>query len=382
MNRRARSILWGLATFLALGGSCTSAVSTESLPSASLDDGPYVRWTVDSTGTVSASVFYYCDGMELAGHYGLADTLRFSGLCHDTARDYTVVAAPPAIPPARYRGVRRVLAVSDLHGEYEAFRDFLLFAGVIDSRLHWIWGDGHLVIVGDVFDRGDRVTECLWLIHQLEGEARAAGGAVHMLLGNHEAMALRGDERYVNEKYLNGIVAAMATADEFRYMNLFGSGDELGRWLRSKNTAIVIDDVLFVHGGIAPELMRRGLSLEAVNEAVRTGIEYPIGDSTIPESAGFMQGSLGPLWYRGWQYGIEDKYPPIRPEQLDSVLASYEATAAVSGHSEVDSVLSMHDGRVYFIDIPVDELGGFEGLLWQNGVFYRVRPDGTRVRLE
>ena len=71
---------------------------------------------------------------------------------------------------------------------------------VIDTDLTWSFGDGHLVIVGDVFDRGPNVTECLWLIYRLEQEASAAGGAVHFLLGNHELMVMRGDLRYLNER--------------------------------------------------------------------------------------------------------------------------------------------------------------------------------------
>jgi hypothetical protein len=64
--------------------------------------------------------------------------------------------------------------------------------------------DGSLILTGDFFDRGLRVTECLWLMYKLEGEALAAGGRVHFLLGNHEVMNLSGDHTYVRSKYVEG----------------------------------------------------------------------------------------------------------------------------------------------------------------------------------
>jgi len=352
---------------------------TAETPADPIGDGPHVGW--GSRGRI-VDIGYFCDGENRPGvvMIGGADTLRFTGWCNDFGQKYLVVAENPRVPPVRVDGVSRIMAVSDLHGEYDEFCDFLQHSDVIDDKLQWIWGEGHLVIVGDVFDRGDQVTECLWLIHQLEWQAREAGGAVHMLLGNHETIALRGDERYVNEKYLNGIVKSVG-GEDYEYRRLFTPNMELGRWLRSKNAAMVINDILFVHGGISPELMRRKLSLEAINDAAREGIEYLKGDTTMPELPKLMHGSLGPMWYRGFQYGLEGRYPLIESAQLDSVLAFYGATVSVGGHSELDSVMSMHDGRTYFIDVPVDEIHGFEGLYWEAGVFYRVKPDGAKIRM-
>jgi hypothetical protein len=38
------------------------------------------------------------------------------------------------------------------------------------------------------------------LLMRLEGEALAAGGRVHVLIGNHESLILTGDMRYVSEQ--------------------------------------------------------------------------------------------------------------------------------------------------------------------------------------
>ena len=71
-------------------------------------------------------------------------------------------------------------------------------AAIIDDSLSWLGGSAHLVIVGDIMDRGPDSREALELLIRLEIEAASAGGKVHALIGNHEAMNLIGDLRYVS----------------------------------------------------------------------------------------------------------------------------------------------------------------------------------------
>ncbi len=131
-----------------------------------LDDGPHVYWR----DTRNAVVFYLCGGAVETYELQVSDTLRFTGFCADSATQYRIPAQAPAVAPADYDGAPRILALSDIHGEYDAFVDILQRAGVIDRQLRWTWGNGHVVINGDTFDRGTKVTECLWLIYRLEQE--------------------------------------------------------------------------------------------------------------------------------------------------------------------------------------------------------------------
>src|SRR4249920_2247602 len=66
-----------------------------------------------------------------------------------------------------------------------------------DDAQHWRGGASHLVSLGDLIDRGPGSRQVLDLLMRLEQEAQKAGGAVHVLLGNHEVMNLVGDLRYV-----------------------------------------------------------------------------------------------------------------------------------------------------------------------------------------
>src|SRR5688572_22136123 len=95
----------------------------------------------------------------------------------------------------RFEGVRRIVAFADVHGAYPELVSVLREAGVVDEALRWQAGETHLVSTGDLVDRGADSRKVLDLLMRLEGEASKAGGAVHVLLGNHEVMNLVGDLR-------------------------------------------------------------------------------------------------------------------------------------------------------------------------------------------
>lgn len=333
----------------------------------STNDGPHVYWMNDS----SAVVFYCCDGQMLRPTLGALDTLRFNGLCDDSSNQYVMAVAEPEIEPYIFEDVKRVFAVSDIHGEYEHLIDLLQNSRVVDDKLHWSWGDGHLVVLGDVFDRGDRVTEILWFLHRMEREAKLAGGRVHLVLGNHELMVLRGDNRYVNEKYIDGVVRRTGIAHE----DLYGPDMELGRWLRSKHVVIKLNDILFVHGGLAPDLVMHGLSLEGMNETARRGLDLRSYELVTSDTVRFLFGSTGPLWYRGYHRDT-DAYLQATSEQLGITLDFYDAEAVVVGHTEIGQVGTLYSGRVVGIDVPVQKLGSLQGLLWKRGKWFRVTGSG------
>ena len=118
--------------------------------------------------------------------------------------NFSVKLRPPAAmdpDTADARADAPIFVVADTHGEYEILASMLKAQHVVDGKLRWSFGRGHLVVLGDVFDRGAHQTEILWLIYELEAEARKAGGGVHFVLGNHEAMELQGDLRYLNPRY-------------------------------------------------------------------------------------------------------------------------------------------------------------------------------------
>ncbi len=335
-----------------------------------LDDGPHVFWQDDTT----VQVIYFCDSTVSTRQFIAHDTTRFNGFCKDSGIVYQIPVGRHSSPLDQIERGSRMFAVSDIHGEYSSLVEILISAKVIDSGLRWSFGDGHLVVVGDVFDRGPDVTECLWLIYRLEQEASAAGGMVHYLLGNHELMVMRGDLRYINERYTEGI----ARRSRFKYDELFGPETELGRWLRSKNTILRLGSTLFVHGGILPEFLQNRESIGKVNADVRAGLDLSSLDLYFDAPTKRLYGSLGPLWYRGYTEGIDGSYPAAPTATIDSVMSHCNVEQVVIGHTEHDTLSLFHDGKVIAIDVDVEALKGFQGLLWEAGRFYRVNNRGER----
>jgi hypothetical protein len=353
----------------------TPAVSAVNAGADSLNDGPHVYWLTSS----DAIAFYLCNGSVEAKQYKVNGTLSFNGFCADSATEYVMSARDPKVEPHTYKNVSKMFAISDLEGQYDDVVDLLQAAGVIDRELNWSWGEGHLVVVGDIFDRGRKVTETLWLFHRLEQQARGSKGRVHVLLGNHEMMMFHNDVRYVDSIYTEGIVKTLRIS----YADLFGPDMELGRWLRSKHTVIKLNDVLFAHGGLPPKAAERDVSLKEINKFTRETIDSRSYERVFIDELrkhyGHTDESL--FWYRGYHRAEEGRYPQVTTGQLDSILDTYDVKTIVVGHTGVSRIESLYEGRVIGIDVPLKDLGSFQGFLWEDGEMFRVLGDGTKEAL-
>ena len=223
-----------------------------------------------------------------------------------------LLATPSFANEWQFSGVNRVVAVSDIHGAYDAMVTTFSKAKVIDENLEWNGGDTHLVITGDLLDRGPDSRKVMDLIMRLEGEAIAAGGRVHQLIGNHEVMNLAGDLRYVAmreyaafvedeseeereqwfQRYRSAQVQQVQQAQEaaeapqideaalrakfdklappgfFGHRRAFRADGHYGKWLLEKPLMVVIDGTAFVHGGVSPYVAEYGL--EGVNGTLKS----------------------------------------------------------------------------------------------------------------
>ena len=270
-----------------------------------------------------------------------------------------------------------LFVMADTHGEYQIAVELLTKQKVIGPDLKWSFGKGHLAVLGDIFDRGPNHTEILWLLYELEAQAKKAGGAVHVMLGNHESMALGGDERYLNPKYLKVKEALKSPA----YSALWGESTLLGQWLRTKAAVMKIGDYLCLHGGISAEVAERGLTLAQLNDAVRRSLGERQPD-------GFVMSPNGPLWYRGYfPDAARDSGSTVATTgDVDKALAFYGVKAVFVGHTIVPAVTSLFDGRVIAVQVypHQDEAthhAEMQALLVKQGVFYRARIDGTTEAL-
>lgn len=273
-----------------------------------------------------------------------------------------------AIEKPEYSGVTKMLVISDIEGEFDAFKKLLLVNNIIDQKFNWTFGNGHLILTGDFFDRGIRVTETLWLIYSLEEKAKAAGGYVHFVLGNHEIMNLNNDLRYVHPKYMQS-----AKLMNENYLSLYGENSELGRWLRTKNITEKVGNVLFMHAGISSYVNLMDLSLTKMNKLVRPFYDDTTYNYKDPK-VDILFSDFGPFWYRGYYSGS----PKASINQIDSTLTLYKVKHIATGHTVISDTISvLHKGKLINTDVHHSK-GHSEALLIDNGTFYRVTSFGEK----
>jgi hypothetical protein len=269
-----------------------------------------------------------------------------------------------------------IFVLGDIHGKFHALLKILMNNGIIDSSRMWTFGQGHLVLLGDDFDRGEYVTETFWFLHELEIQARKAGGNVHLLLGNHEIMEMTGDDRYLHHKY-----RYFTQFTRINYSSLYGKNTVLGRWLRSKNIIIQINGNLFLHAGISPQFALRQFSFQEINQRVR---DFLFTDYTVNKGspADIILGGMGPLWYRGYMGPVED-YPEINQGFVDAFLDSKGLRRMIIGHNEQETITATYKGKVISADVAIDESGdSAQGLLISGDMIYKCSSKGIREKLQ
>ena len=273
---------------------------------------------------------------------------------------------------AQYKKASKIAAISDIHGQFQIMHRLFLANGIVDSQGNWAFGDGHLVITGDIFDRGPAVIDILWYLIRIEHQAEQAGGMVHVLLGNHEIMVLKSDLRYIHKKY-------RYTSAKLRtpYEKFFDDDTFLGRWVRSKPIYISIDDISFVHGGISRAFFETGLPITNLNKYYYENvIKSSIRDIDTEYVPSFLYYENGPLWYRGYAY--EDE---ITEKQANFILKKLRKKHIVVGHTSMTNILSIFDNKIIFIDSSIKLGRGGEMLFFENDKFYTAGLDGVKQEL-
>jgi Calcineurin-like phosphoesterase len=284
-------------------------------------------------------------------------------------------------------GVERIVAIGDVHGDYDQFARLLLSAQLIDAKDHWTGGKAHLVQTGDVPDRGPDTRRIFDLLMRLDREAQKAGGYVHALIGNHEAMNMYGDLRYVvageyeafrtprsgdlRQRFYEQQVETLERSPPesglpvfdqayrrkweaehplgfVEHRLAFAPDGKYGKWIRSHNAIIRINDSIFLHGGLGPTYAGRPIA--EINKQVQTELS---DFSKLPD--GIVMDPQGPLWYRGLAQGEE---APLR-DHLERVLGRLGAKRMVVGHTpQPGAVLSRFGGRVLLIDVGLSAVYG------------------------
>ena len=313
------------------------------------------------------------------GFYARMDTLTtsFKGrhiTCHvnDTIKFTTTIKKSLKNETCTYPAPDKLIAISDIEGNFIPLRNFLINNGVMNTGYQWTFGKGHLVLVGDFFDRGLHVTECLWLIYHLEQEAIKSGGYVHFILGNHEIMNMNDDLRYVRNKYIENALLIKAP-----YNQWYTPNTELGRWLQTKNIVEKIGSYLFMHGGLSEEIYSCKLTFPEINSDSRK-YYYRSNEAMVSNDtclANIYSGDFSPFWYRGYINETMDE------QVLNSIEDHFNINKIVVGHSMVDDVSYFYNKKVIGIDTH-HARGDSEGFLVEGGKEFRIDGGGIRYPIK
>ncbi len=286
--------------------------------------------------------------------------------------------------------VERIVAIGDLHGDYENYLRVLQAAGVADARGRWIAGETHLVQLGDIPDRGPNTLKIIAHLQKLAAQAKRRGGQVHTLLGNHEAMNTYGDLRYVSDgefkafvvrnsaelrdRYHENVLADIKTREPERFASLpddfreaWNASHPLGwvehqrgwnprwnpqgtyfTWAMQDKVAIQINDLIFLHGGLSADYCMN--SLASLTDKAREALRR-----SDPATPSILTDQRGPLWYRGLA-GVE---PFAATETVAAILERHAARHIVIGHTPTQgAVWPNYSGRVIQIDTGISATYG------------------------
>ncbi len=284
------------------------------------------------------------------------------------------------VAPHEWEGVERVVVLGDVHGDYDQYMAVLEAAGLVNRRGRWDGGETHFVQTGDIPDRGPDTRKIMDHLAKLQKEAEKKGGRVHTLIGNHDAMNVYGDLRYVTpgeyaafegrgserlreaqwEHHIKTLEArdpegfAALDLDAFRkewesdyplgwveHRQAWIPDGEYGAMVLQNPVVLRIDGTLFLHGGLSAKYC--ALSLDEIT--ARAHDEMANYNYTEP---GMIEDEYGPLWYRGLATGNETQLEPM----LDAVLDRYGAERVVVGHTPTQGIVwPRFDGKVILNDV-------------------------------
>ncbi len=311
----------------------------------------------------------------------------FRGLKRATALVAMMLIAAATAVSSTPAPVHRIVAVGDLHGDFAAWRAIARAAGLVDAKGHWSGGKTVLVQVGDAVDRGPRSLQIVEDLMRLQREAPLSGGRVVAMVGNHEAMHMTDDLRYVTaadyaafadansaalreqvfaenraaiesayrrrdptltDKAIEEAWFAATPLGQIEHQRAWHPEGPIGRWVMHNPAVAEIDGTVFVHGGLSAayaamppaEINRR---IAAALAARNTDPAAPIND---PD---------GPLWYRG----LAVSAAPATEADVDRVLAAQHARRIVIGHTPIlTGIATLYGGKLIRIDTGISSFYG------------------------
>ena len=232
----------------------------------------------------------------------------------------------------------RIVVIGDIHGDLNNLIRLLRETELVTGkRAEWVGGKAHLVLLGDLIDRGVDSKAVMLYVKELIQQAQFSGGDVHVLLGNHEALAAEGDFRATKheiESLRKGTKMGKAEALHWAYRDINGP---FANWIASRNSIVQLGSYVFVHAGLGAWAVENDPG--EVNSTVRAWIRYLQGNGAKPrsETSWVVDDDFrSPLWIRAMSSSSSLSRILYPGNLLQRILDKLSATHIFIGHSVTD----------------------------------------------
>ena len=261
---------------------------------------------------------------------------------------------------AQSGGQGRVVAIGDIHADMRALRTSLRTAGAIDAKDQWIGGALTIVQMGDLIGRSDEERQVLDFMFDLQRRARAGGGTVHALIGNHEVFGGRLDNQAVGPNPFpewEPVPGLRRDDPRLRHLPPYARargaalmpGGPYARRLAELPVVLKLRDTVFVHGGVVPRWARYGI--ERINREVR---DWLLGNAPEPDSALGVDDGDRVMWTRQFSGNVTEEDCAVLAESL-KILGARRMIVAHTVHPEITARC---DSRVWAIDVGMSRAYG------------------------
>ena len=283
-------------------------------------------------------------------------------------RDYILTGRQYLVQLQHRSMHRRIVALGDIHGDYEHATSILRAAGILHAENDsWAGGSTIFVSTGDTVDRGDDTIRLYRLFQDLREQSRRVGGNVINVLGNHEMMNAMMDWRYVTPGDMASFGGPVGRRQAMSLHGWLGM-----EWMQhynvTMNVPLLPDPVAvyfptqrasFVHGGITPAFAQIGV--DAMNKDAHSLLTKALsayeGDSiNITKSEEALWLSDGPFWYRGYALDPHQHACATANRAIDALGVS----SLIMGHTPHMSGIHARcaHGQIFIIDTGMSRAYG------------------------
>jgi hypothetical protein len=271
--------------------------------------------------------------------------------------------------PSVLSAVPRIIAIGDIHGDFNKLLASLKIAKVIPQNTNiftknvkWTGNNTVIVQLGDQVDscrydastglpcsaegatkndKGDDV-KILRFMTKLHAKAIKKGGAIYSIMGNHELMNVDGNMNYVSYENIKAFDEYESEHKEYISCNnkkfvsamdarkwAFSPGNPIANFLGcTRQAGLIIGSNLFVHAGILPEIAEK-YSVKDLNTILSLYLWNKL-ESPEKYSDVLSHGSNSPFWNRSFAYAKDSN---SCNRLTNPLLKTYNVNRLIVGHT-------------------------------------------------